>query len=66
MQFQPQSALARWYAERWAKGGVRSRKMGIVAVARRLLIDLWRYVERGVIPAGARFKPTALTESRAT
>lgn len=67
VQFQPQSALARWYAERWANSGVRGRKIGIVAVARRLMIDLWRYVERGVIPAGARFKPTAaLTESRAT
>lgn len=67
VQFQPQSALARWYAARWANSGVRGRKIGIVAVARRLMIDLWRYVERGVIPEGARFKPpAALPESRAT
>ena len=67
VQFQPQSALARWYAARWANSGVRGRKIGIVAVARRLMIDLWRYVERGVIPEGARFKPpAALSESRAT
>ena len=67
VQFQPQSALARWYAARWATGGVRGRKVGIVAVARRLLIDLWRYVDAGVVPDGARFKPTAVvTASRPT
>ena len=38
---------------RFAEGGPRGRKIGIVAVARRLLIDLWRYVTHGVLPDGA-------------
>ena len=56
-QFQPQSALAQWYRQRDAGGGPRARKIGIVAVARRLMIALWRYVDAGVIPEGAVFKP---------
>jgi transposase len=58
LQYQPESALAQWYARRWAQGGVRGHKIGIVAVARRLMIDLWRYVDAGVIPEGAQMKPT--------
>jgi transposase len=57
LQFQSQSALAQWYDCRWAHAGPRARKIGIVAVARRLLIDLWRYLDAGVVPEGARFKP---------
>jgi transposase len=57
LQFQPESALARWYHQRYAGGGRRARKIGIVAVARRLLIALWRYLDAGVIPEGAVFKP---------
>jgi transposase len=53
---QPQSRLAKWYEARFAHGGQRARKIGIVAVARRLMIDLWRYVEAGVIPEGAELK----------
>jgi transposase len=53
---QPDSALAKWYEARFAHGGQRARKIGIVAVARRLMIDLWRYVEAGVIPEGAQLK----------
>jgi transposase len=56
LQRQPQSALSQWYEQRFAHGGPRSRKIGIVAVARRLMIDLWRYVDAGVIPPGAVFK----------
>jgi transposase len=56
LRFQPQSALAQWYAVRFARGGRRARKIGIVAVARRLVIDLWRYLEAGVIPDGAVLK----------
>jgi len=37
----------------------RARKIGIVAVARRLMIDLWRYLEQGVLPEGAVLKPLA-------
>jgi transposase len=55
---QPQSGLAKWYEARFAHGGQRARKIGIVAVARRLMIDLWRYLEAGVIPEGAVLKVT--------
>ena len=40
-------------------GGKRLRKIGIVALARKLLIALWRYLEDGVIPAGAQLKPVS-------
>jgi transposase len=58
-QFQPQSALTQWYAARFGHGSVRQRRIGVVALARKLLIALWRYVETGVVPAGARLKATA-------
>ena len=54
LRFQPQSKLSRWYTQRFAEGGKRMRRIGIVAMARRLLIDLWRYLEHGVVPEGAR------------
>jgi transposase len=57
---QPHSALAQWYTRRFADGGPVARKIGIVAVARRLVIDLWRFVDAGVIPEGAVFKNPAL------
>jgi transposase len=53
---QPTSALARWYRARCAAGGGRQRRIGIVAVARKLLIALWRYLETGVVPEGAVLK----------
>jgi transposase len=56
-RFQPQSKLSRWYMERFAYGGKRMRKIGIVAMARKLLVDLWRYLKYGVIPDGAQLKP---------
>jgi transposase len=56
LRFQPQSALAQWYARRFGHGGPRLRKIGIVALARKLLVALWRYVERGVVPEGALLK----------
>jgi transposase len=56
LRFQPDSKLSRWYRQRFAKGGKRMRRIGIVAMARRLVIDLWRYVECGVVPEGARLK----------
>ena len=57
LRFQPQSKLSRWYQERFAGGGSRMRRIGIVAVARKLLIDLWRYLEYGVVPEGVRLRP---------
>jgi transposase len=59
LRYQPTSAIARWYAQRFAAGGGRMRRVGIVAVARRVLIALWRYAETGVVPEGARLKPVA-------
>jgi transposase len=53
---QPTSALSQWYRQRFASGGPRLRRIGIVAVARKLLIALWRYLETGVVPAGAVLK----------
>jgi len=53
---QRQSALTAWYLARFAHAGPVARKIGIVAVARRLVIDLWRYLDAGVIPKGAVFK----------
>jgi transposase len=54
LRWQPDSDLSRWYARRFAVGNGRSRKIGVVAVARKLLIALWKYVEQGEVPAGAR------------
>jgi transposase len=56
LRLQPQSELSRWYRRRFSSGGARMRKIGIVAMARRLVIDLWRYLEQGIVPAGARLK----------
>lgn len=53
LRFQPQSALARWYETRFGNGSSRVRKIGIVALARKLLIAFWRYLETNTIPEGA-------------
>ena len=53
LRYQPDSQLSLWYRERFAKGNSRVRRIGIVALARRLLIALWQYLETGVVPAGA-------------
>jgi transposase len=60
LRFQPQSKLSRWFLERFAPGGSRMRRIGIVALARKLLIDLWRFLEYGVVPEGAQVKPLAV------
>jgi transposase len=57
IRHQPDSALTHWYRQRFGGGGKRVRKIGIVALARRLLIALWRYLETGVVPDGAQLKP---------
>ena len=57
LRFQPDSALSRWFAERTGGAKGRIRKVMIVALARKLLIALWRYVEAGEVPAGARILP---------
>jgi len=55
-RFQPASALAQWYERRFGAGSARLRKLGIVALARKLLIALWRFVKTGVLPEGAVLK----------
>lgn len=56
LRLQPGSRLTRWYWERFGAGSPRLRRIGIVALARRLLVDLWRYVKFGVTPEGAIMK----------
>src|SRR5262245_26612885 len=53
LRYQPASELSRWYQRRFAAGNTRLRKVGIVAVARKLLVALWKYLETGEVPAGA-------------
>lgn len=53
LRLQPQSALSLWYERRFAHGGKRLRRIGIVAVARKLLVALWKYLKTGVPPEGA-------------
>jgi transposase len=56
LRFQPRSQLSLWFQERFGKGGSRSRRIGIVALARKLLVALWRYLQTGEIPDGAELK----------
>ena len=56
LRYQPGSRLSRWFDERFSRGGPRARKVGIVALARKLLIDLWRFLRDGTVPEGALLK----------
>ena len=57
LRYQPDSAISRWFADRTGTSkSKRGRRIAIVAVARRLVIALWRYLEYDVIPEGARLK----------
>lgn len=53
LQYQPSSALNQWFQKRFGSGNSRQRRIGIVALARKLLVALWRYLETGEAPAGA-------------
>ena len=55
-RYQPDSALARWFTERVGTVRGRMRKITAVALARKLLVALWRYVRTGLVPEGARLK----------
>jgi transposase len=57
LRYQPDSALTTWFQRRFGGSGRRLRRIGIVALARKLLIALWRYVEHGELPEGALLKP---------
>lgn len=63
LRWQPKSALSQWYASRFGPGNKRARKVGIVALARKLLIALWRFVEQGELPEGAQEKDWRLNVS---
>jgi transposase len=54
LRYQPDSALARWFRERVGNLQGRTRRIAIVAMARKLLIAIWRYVSSGIIPEGAQ------------
>jgi transposase len=56
LRYQPNSGLSQWWHQRFGDKGMRGRKVGIVALARKLAIALWRFVEQGVIPEGATLK----------
>lgn len=62
LRYQPGSELAEWFRERVGTLAGLTRRIAIVAMARKLLIALWRYAETGVIPAGAEIR--AETNSR--
>ena len=53
LRFQPTSELSKWFQERFAHGSKRMRRIGIVALARKLLVALWKYVDKDELPAGA-------------
>ena len=53
LRFQPESALSKWYQARFGGGTGRMRRIGIVALARKLLVALWKYGAQGQLPEGA-------------
>jgi transposase len=56
LRHQPESELSRWFAIRTANAGKRARRIAIVALARKLIVALWRYLTTGLVPAGATMK----------
>ena len=56
LRYQPRSHLSRWFQARFSRGGPRARKIGIVALARKLLIAVWRFLRDGTVPEGALLK----------
>lgn len=56
LRYQPNSKLSRWYQQRFGHGSRHLRRIGIVALARRLLIEFWRYLETGALSEGASLK----------
>jgi transposase len=56
LRHQPESELSRWFNTRTANAGKRARRIAIVALARKLMVALWRYLTTGLVPAGAAMK----------
>ena len=57
VRHQPESVLAKWFVERAGSATGRIRRIAIVALARKLMVALWRYLTTGMIPEGAVMKP---------
>jgi transposase len=53
LRHQPGSALSQWFRQRIAQAGSRSKRSAIVALARQLIVALWRYLTTGLVPQGA-------------
>jgi len=56
LRHQPESELSRWFHTRTANAGKRAKRIAIVALARKLIVALWRYLTTGLVPAGATMK----------
>jgi len=56
LRYRPGSAMSEWWRQRFTSAGMRGRKVGIVALARKLAIALWQFLENGVVPEGATIK----------
>ncbi len=59
VRFQNASEITAWFTQRTGSESRRNRRVAIVAVARKLLVALWRYATQGLVPSGARLKPAA-------
>jgi transposase len=59
VRHQPDSALTLWFRERTAKASKRIKRIAIVALARKLIVALWRFVTTGLVPTGAKLKPAS-------
>jgi transposase len=64
LRHQPNSELSKWYQRRFGQGKSRMRKVGIVALARKLLVALWKYLETGELPAGAEVHPKKIVRMK--
>jgi transposase len=60
LRYQPDSELSRWFVQRVGNVKGRIRKIAIVALARKLMVALWRYLQTGLVPTGAEMRPTSL------
>lgn len=56
LRHQPESELSRWFRTRTANAGKRAKRIAIVALARKLIVALWRYLTTGLVPTGATMK----------
>lgn len=59
VRHQPDSALTLWFHERTVKASKRIKRIAIVALARKLMVALWRFLTTGLVPTGAKLKPAS-------